>query len=164
MRQIIFLSFLFLNFNLKAQDSTVYQAFDFWLGEWEANWIDAEGNMMIGSNTISKDLDGKVIRESFSHPASNYQRTSISVFNQSDSTWRQAWADNTGNYVDFKGVVSDGIRVFQAEAIMSGEEKVIRRMIFYNIQPDSFDWDWEISKDGGKTWKLSWQINYLRKK
>jgi hypothetical protein len=37
------------------------------------------------------------------------------------------------------------------------------RMVFTNIKPDSFDWRWEASTDGGKTWQVNWPIHYKRK-
>jgi hypothetical protein len=42
--------------------------------------------------------------------------------------------------------------------------KMINRMVFYKIKPDSFDWNWEASTDGAKTWKTDWHIHYERKK
>jgi hypothetical protein len=41
-------------------------------------------------------------------------------------------------------------------------DNLVKRMVFYNITKEKFDWDWESSKDSGKTWNLSWQIHYLR--
>jgi hypothetical protein len=37
-------------------------------------------------------------------------------------------------------------------------------MVFFNIKPDSLDWSWEASTDGGKTWTVQWPIHYARKK
>lgn len=162
MRPIILFSLLFFGFNSSAQDSTLLNAFDFWVGEWEANWNDAQGNFITAHNTITKELDGKVIREQFSDPSTKFLGTSISVFSPADSSWHQAWADNSGGYIDLIGIVEDDIRIFQTKPVTSGEQTIIRRMLFYNIQPDSFTWDWEISKDGGKTWSLAWQIKYVR--
>jgi hypothetical protein len=164
MKQLLLLSVLFIGFNGSSQDSTIYQAFDFWVGDWEANWIDAKGNMIIGSNVITKELDGKVIRETFTDPSTGFLGTSISVYSPADSSWHQAWADNSGGYINFKGIVDEGVRIFQTDPLQKGDDVIVRRMMFYNIQPSSFDWDWEVSKDGGKTWKLAWQIKYLRKK
>ncbi len=31
-------------------------------------------------------------------------------------------------------------------------------------KPDSLDWSWERSDDGGKSWKVLWRIHYERKK
>lgn len=35
-------------------------------------------------------------------------------------------------------------------------------MRFYDILPGSFTWDWEGTRDGGRTWNLRWRIYYSR--
>ena len=162
MKALLFLSFIFVGLSSNAQDSAILKAFDFWVGEWEANWIDAKGNMKIGHNVITKTLDGKVIQENFSDPSSNFLATSISVYSTADSTWHHAWADNNGGYINLTGFVDQNVRIFQSEPVKKDDKTIIRRMLFYNIQPKSFEWDWEISEDGGKTWKLAWHITYIR--
>ncbi len=36
------------------------------------------------------------------------------------------------------------------------------KMVFYNIQPNSFDWEWKKSTDEGQTWQVLWKIRYDR--
>jgi hypothetical protein len=36
------------------------------------------------------------------------------------------------------------------------------RMVFCEIEADSFRWLWERSKDGGATWDPAWEIAYTR--
>jgi len=47
-------------------------------------------------------------------------------------------------------------------ASISATEKMTNRMVYYNIKQDSFDWSWEASTNGGKTWKQNWLIHYKR--
>lgn len=42
-------------------------------------------------------------------------------------------------------------------------KEVHQRMIWFNIEEDSLEWNWEKSTDGGKTWQLNWHISYTRK-
>ena len=37
-----------------------------------------------------------------------------------------------------------------------------RRETYYNIESDSFDYKWEESQDGGKTWTVYWKVKYRR--
>lgn len=164
MKQVLIVFCLLFSFSSFSQDSTILKAFDFWVGEWDALYNDAQGNQVIAHNKITKDLGGSVIREEFSDPSTGLLGTSISVFSPADSLWHQAWADNSGGYIDLVGIVDGDIRIFQTKPVESGEQTIIRRMLFYNIQPNAFSWDWELSVDGGKTWKLAWQISYVRKK
>ena len=94
----------------------------------------------------------------------NFNGISISVFSPADSLWHQAWADNSGGYINLIGKVEGEKRYFETPVEKKGDKTIIRRMVFYNITADSFTWDWELSNDGGKTWALQWQILYERAK
>ncbi|MEO9483615.1 MAG: hypothetical protein ABJG47_09230 [Ekhidna sp.] len=135
---------------------------DFWVGKWNLTW---EGGK--GTNLIEKKLDGRVIQENFEAIEGGfkgYLGTSISTFNPQDGKWHQAWADNNGGYIDLVGIMDGETRIFQMTSprqLPNGTTS-ISRMRFYNIQKDSFVWDWEASADGGESWQLSWRINYQR--
>ena len=59
----------FLGIPVQAQtsidDLPPEEFYDFWVGEWDASWDEPEGKKGKGVNVITKDLDQKVIRESF---------------------------------------------------------------------------------------------------
>lgn len=140
--------------------------FDFWVGEWELSWTDQQGNAGSGTNTIEKILDGVVIQENFEATGGSmegYKGKSVSVYNPARQSWHQAWVDNQGSYIDLKGSADGNKRIFQTGK-SSGPEGgvIINRMVFYDIEKDSFTWDWEASRDGGETWSLSWRIFYKR--
>lgn len=169
MKKIItILFFIIVNFcfgqseksHFTAKDSTL---FDFWVGEWDLTWKNADGSIGKGSNRIEKTLDGKVIQENF-RDVKGFKGTSISVFNTQRFTWHQAWADNQGGYFNFVGDIEGDKRIFRTIPRNVNDKTVILRMVFYNIKQDSLDWDWERSDDGGQTWSLQWRINYQRRK
>jgi hypothetical protein len=141
--------------------------FDFWVGEWEVSWEEAEGNMGRGTNTIEKTLDGNVIQEHFrvkDGRMSGFKGTSISVYQSRFNRWKQAWADNNGGYFDFTGSMDGANRIFQTALIEREDGSVFtQRMVFYDITENSMTWDWESSTDGGETWTLNWRIFYVRK-
>jgi hypothetical protein len=134
--------------------------FDFWLGEWEACWNENER----GTNHVTRILDGKIIQEDFNGaPASELHGLSFSAYDPERKLWCQTWVDNSGGYLDFTGLFQDGQMVLSRNAIVRGE-KCKQRMVWYNIEPDRFDWNWERSDDEGLTWRVLWQIKYTRKK
>jgi len=143
-------------------DSTLVRAFDFWVGDWEVSWIGSDSTRIIGSNTVAKILDGKVIQENFVDPSRNFKGTSISVFNPQTKQWHQAWADNNGGYYEFIGEVDGDDRIFKTEA--KDKRGAIYRMIFTEIEKDSFIWKWQGIRSGWDKWKTVWEINYKRKK
>lgn len=165
MKNLTLIILLFLSINLFSQDSTITSqehAFDFWVGNWSAEWKGKDGETIKGSNIITKTLDAKVIKEVFEDPSTGFKGTSISVYKTKTKTWHQAWADNQGGYYNFIGEIDGEKRIFKTLPKKVNENIVIQRMVFYDITPIKFTWDWESSKDGGKTWKLNWRVNYTK--
>lgn len=132
--------------------------FDFWVGEWDASW---EGGQ--GTNTITKIFNGCVIHEEFKAKGdAPFLGLSNSVYNSNTNKWQQTWVDNGGGYLDFLGEwVKD--RMILSRSFEKDDQTIFQRMIWYNITEDAFDWNWENSKDGGKTWDLNWKIKYTKK-
>jgi hypothetical protein len=147
------------NLTSTAKDSSL---FDFWVGQWDLTWQNADGTFGKGTNHIEKTLDGKVIQENF-RDVTGFKGTSISVFNPQRQMWHQAWADNNGGFFNFIGDADGEKRIFKTQPRDINGSIVVLRMVFYDIKPDSLTWDWERSNDGGKTWTLNWRINYIRK-
>lgn len=139
--------------------------YDFWLGTWEAAWDEGDGIKAHGTNTITRQLDGKVLTEQFRvHDGSSkgFKGTSISVYTPAQETWHQAWADNQGGYFDLVGSTDGDKRIFGTPPREVKGQTVIQRMVFHDITRDSFIWDWERTTDGGETWNTLWQIYYRR--
>ncbi len=130
--------------------------FDFWLGEWNLVW----GEDGKGTNRIGRILDGKIIQENFSAP--DLQGMSVSSYDAERKCWCQTWVDNNGTYLDFTGTFHEGRMNLTRDAIVRAEA-CKQRMVWYNIQEDEFDWNWERSDDGGETWRILWQIKYTRR-
>ena len=129
--------------------------FDFWLGQWDVTWGD-DGR---GTNRILRIMDDKIIQENFSAP--DLQGMSVSTYDSERGLWCQTWVDNSGSYLDFTGRFEDGKMILVRNAIVRGEA-CKQRMVWYNIEADQFDWNWERSDDGGSTWRTLWQIHYTR--
>jgi hypothetical protein len=139
--------------------------FDFWVGDWELTWPgEKAGETGHGTNTVKRILDGCVVQESFSgRGAMRLRGTSISIFDTTAGKWKQTWVDNEGSYLDFTGEFKDGQLILQREAIKKDGARVLQRMVWKNITASQFDWNWEASSDGGKTWIVQWPIHYKRK-
>jgi len=131
--------------------------FDFWLGEWDVSW----GEDGKGINHVLRIMDDKIIQENFSSP--DLRGMSVSSYDVERKLWCQTWVDNSGGYLDFTGGFEGERMTLIRDAIVRGE-KCKQRMVWYNIEPDQFDWNWERSDDGGVTWRVLWQINYKRRK
>lgn len=155
--------------SLHSQSSTLdispEDYFDFWIGEWDMTWLEPDSTTGTGFNKVEWILDGTVIKENFeglTGSSAGYIGKSYSVYKQTSGEWKQTWVDNTGDYLDFTGEFDDDKRMFTRTGTDQEGELILQRMIFYNIQPDSFTWDWESSRDNGSTWALNWRIQYER--
>jgi hypothetical protein len=149
---------------LPAHATAPAELFDFWVGDWQVTWKNANGSPGQGRNRVRKILDGKVIEEDFAGDPAVTPRLlgrSLSVLD-AGGVWRQAWADNQGGFFALTGSAEGESRYFSTGFRPVGEQLQGKRMRFYDIQADSFSWDWEGSNDGGKTWTLLWRLHYQR--
>jgi hypothetical protein len=132
--------------------------FDFLLGEWDCTWSDGER----GTDSVYLDLDDKVVVESFDgRPSLDYQGVSHSVYDRSDSRWKQTWVDTDGNYLDFVGGFSDGVMDLRREAPFNGGIALFR-LRWFDIERDALRRAYERSDDGGETWTTLWAIDFRR--
>jgi hypothetical protein len=137
--------------------------FDFWVGDWDATWPGQNGSPAgHGSNSITRVLDGCVVQENFVG-AVPFRGMSLSLFDLKADKWKQTWVDNQGAYLDFVGEFKNGQMILQREAIDPKGAKIFQRMVWKNIGANEFDWSWEASQDGGKSWQVQWPIHYKRK-
>lgn len=142
------------------------QQLDFWVGEWDLTWPGTKpGEVQHGTNSIHRVLDGCVVEENFSGGDDMHLRgKSVSIFDSRAGKWKQTWVDNEGGYLDFAGEFIDGQMILGRGFTRPDGVTVLQRMVFKNISPDGFDWSWEASADGGKSWQVNWPIHYRRRK
>ena len=136
---------------------------DFWVGEWTGTGKSYGPDNLVTEtmceNSISKDFDGHVIHEHFK--GAGLTGESWSVWVPGRKKWCQTWVDNQGGYIPLSGEKVGESVVLNTTHLP--EAKSYNRMVFKNIQKKQFDWDWEATSDGGKTWQPKWQIHYTRK-
>jgi hypothetical protein len=137
---------------------------DFWVGDWtmdgrsRTSFEKDEYTDGKCENTIAKVQDGKVIHENFR--TTGFTGESWSVYNAPAKKWNQTWIDNSGSYLLFEGGKEGDNVVLKMTNAPKGSAA---RMVFTEIKPDSFTWNWEQSRDDGKTWILMWELKYKRK-
>ena len=61
----------------------------------------------------------------------------------------------------FTGSKEDNKMILSRKLNYEGNE-ITQRMVFYNIEENKFDWNWESSKDNGNTWQHNWRLHYTR--
>jgi hypothetical protein len=171
MNKIFFIAACFLlNFANAQTNNTIAcslpeaSQFDFWIGDWDLTWNDT----LQATNHVEKILGNCTVQENFNSPKTNLLGKSWSVYNVNYKVWQQTWVDNYGGYTDVMGGIQGDSMVLSTPEknvpkTISPSGKIINRMVYFHITPKSFDWNWESSTDGGKTWKSNWLIHYRRK-
>ncbi len=153
----LFITLLVLcTFNIISQNNK--NTFDFWVGNWNAYWNDS----LKGTNTITKTLKDKVVEENFKINDKSFFGRSWTVYDSTNKIWQQTWVDDAGAYLVFTGGREGDKVILKMAPKKDNTGKIkISRMVFFNIKPDSFDWDWQSSYDQ-KFWTSNWLIHYKR--
>ena len=79
--------------------------------------------------------------------------------------WQQNWMDDKGGVTNFTDGHWDGTKlVFLADKKDSNGKPVKNRLSFFALGPDQVRQFSEQSRDGGTTWTVVYDFNYLRRK
>jgi hypothetical protein len=76
---------------------------------------------------------------------------SVSTYVARSGKGKQTWVNNQGGYLDFVGEFKDRRMMLARETTGPSGDKLLQRMVFNNITENELDWNWESSRDGGKT-------------
>lgn len=163
-KQAIKLSFLLIPLcafqNISAQLSKTTQ-FNFWIGKWD---LFSNGSKF-GESKVDTQLDNFVIQEDFvEYPPDPFHGINLTTYNDDSKKWEQTMVDNQGHHSFFAGEFKDGTAILIRNFKNKNGEDRIQRIRFYNISGNNFDWMFDASGDGGKTWNVFYTVHYVRKK
>ncbi|HSM85785.1 MAG TPA: bacterial transcriptional activator domain-containing protein [Candidatus Limnocylindrales bacterium] len=141
-----------------CEHAAVNRQFDFWVGEWD---VQTPQGQHAGDSSVQKILGGCVVLENWS--GSGSQGKSVNIYNPALKNWQQFWVDDAGRATLYTGALAGDEMRYVAEA---GEQNgpVARKMTFTPLGPDKVRQLGEMSTDGGKTWTVSYDLIYVRKK
>lgn len=136
--------------------------FDRFVGTWDADYTgyaeDGSVNRFHGQVIFGWIIDGRALQDVWiSYPkdgtaAERRIGTSVRFFDAKAGTWRVAWiAPADGGIVTLAGG-AEGERIVLLGRDSDGSSL---RWSFNEIRPDTFVWRGEVSRDGGKTWRLA---------
>lgn len=132
--------------------------FDFWVGSWEV--VNANGTIA-GRDRVESILDGCVLQETWSG-TSKSAGTSLNFFDTNRGKWRQFWVWREGTTLELEGGLVDGAMVLEGDSTEDG--KALRNRITWTDPPgERVRQRWEVSADGGATWKTIFEGTYWPK-
>ncbi len=138
-----------------------FRRFDFWIGEWDVQATGAPRAPVGAASHVTRDLDGCVILEHWVPPSAPAGK-SFNIFNTSSGKWEQYWVDARGTITHYIGEFREDGHLYYEATQFGSTNKV--RMTFFNQGPDQVRQLGHLSTDGGKTWTVSFDLTYLRKK
>ncbi|KLI62793.1 hypothetical protein [Aurantiacibacter marinus] len=137
-----------------------YQAFDFWVGEWN---VSANGSdQQVATSVIRKLANGCAIHETWM-PLQGGGGTSVSTRDPNSGTWHQLWVGSVPGRVFFEGGPVEGNMVLTGYwgTDNNGVAQLIR--MTYTAQEDGTVRQYgEVSTDHGANWSDSFDFIYSR--
>lgn len=148
----------------QACQDAEYRQLDFWVGEWDLSWTQADGSEGSGTNNITRSPFGDcVITENFDgNPTLQFKGMSVSTYFKPAGLWRQAWVDDQGGFFSLHGgPQEDGRFILDLDRV--NDEAPYLRMVWEEITDDSLIWRWQGKASVDAEWADRWVINYKRK-
>ncbi|HET9826842.1 MAG TPA: hypothetical protein VFP87_16000 [Chitinophagaceae bacterium] len=145
----------------------VYRQFDFWIGEWD---VYSRTGKKAGDSKIELILDSCIILENWKSASERtgmyYSGKSFNTYNAATRQWQQTWVDNVGGTTEFLvGHYESNKMIFLTKPFRVNKDTLaIRRLTFYNLEPNRVRQHAEISMDNGSTWITEYDLEYRRKK
>jgi len=136
-----------------------HRQFDFWIGEWE---VTNPAGRPAGDNRIEPILGGCVLRETWTG-AGGSNGTSYNAWDAQRRRWHQTWVDDGGLVLRLEGGLEGDRMVLTGETRDSSGAAVLNRITWQETGPGAVRQLWEVSPDGGKTWRVAFDGRYQRK-
>ena len=138
-----------------------YRAFDFWIGEWDAERADTHAPA--GRSSVRAEDAGCVITEHWTSVGQPYSGRSLNIYDRTSQKWEQFWVDSNGTRVHFVGGPTDsGMRITtEAPVPVAPSQQAYSRMTFTHNADGSVLQHGETSPDG-QTWTTSYAFIYRR--
>jgi hypothetical protein len=145
-----------------AGDST-YAALDFWLGSWRVY----EGEMLVGTNRISKILQGCAVVEEW-RDAEGGHGQSLFYVEPNLRQWKQVWVTEAALRVGgvkekhlIASLPNGGVR-FQGELRQPNGRTLLDRTTLVPLPNGEVRQLIEVSSDGGTSWRPTFDARYRR--
>jgi hypothetical protein len=134
--------------------------FDFWIGDWE---VFNPAGQKAGTNTVQLFSDGCGLMENWAGSQGGDGK-SINFYDSGTRKWYQSWIGSGGGALRYAGSFADGAMRFEGETIGADGKRTLQKLTFSKIDENTVRQLAETSVDGGKTWVVSYDFKYVRRK
>ncbi|HVD60260.1 MAG TPA: tetratricopeptide repeat protein [Gemmatimonadaceae bacterium] len=137
--------------------------FDFWIGQWDVTpWSGIVAGPP-GFNDVHAILESCVVFENW-RAGGGGEGKSFNYYDTNLSKWRQVWRDDAGSSLDYTGEFRDGAMRFTGWTLNAQGKRVEQKLTFTPYGKDTVRQTFEASNDGGKTWSVTFDGRYVRRK
>jgi hypothetical protein len=135
-----------------------YHQLDFWIGRW--NVYDRGDGALAGTSVIEKVLNGCAIEVDWHGADGSGEIRELFYYQKAAQRWRQIWVSDEGPTKERQSLPGSATLQFLGEVReLAGGSHLDRSTV--TPQPDGRIHQLiEISRDGGKTWKTSFDGEY----
>lgn len=134
---------------------------DFWVGEWDVTGPQGP----VGTSSVQLILGSCVVLENWTGRLGG-EGKSFNVYDAGADEWQQYWVadQQQGSTFFTQGIYADGkLQYRHAEARAPDGTRFLRRLAFFNLDPNNVRQLAERSNDGGGTWVTEYDFHYTRK-
>lgn len=137
-------------------DKAEFKQFDFWVGSW--NVLNPSGAAS-GTSDVVRVANGCAILEQWLGGAGG---TSLNYYDETDGAWHQVWVGAGGRTLHLKGGFQEGKMVMTGERT-TPKGPVKDRLSWTPLPEGGVLQEWEMSIDGGKTWRKTFSGKYVKR-
>ncbi len=134
--------------------------FDFWVGDWD---VFNTAGQKVGTNLIQLFSNGCGLMENWTS-ALGGDGKSINFYDVGTNKWYQSWIGSGGGALLYSGNFSGGAMRYEGFTIGQDGKKTLQKLTFFKVDENTVRQLAETSNDDGKTWTVSYDFKYIRKK
>jgi tetratricopeptide (TPR) repeat protein len=142
------------------QKNPQYRQFDFWVGNWD---VYGKGGALVGHSHVDLILGKCVVSENWTDMTGG-EGKSYNKYNAPLQRWEQYWVDQYGQTTFYAGRLEGPNMVYLADGFSPAGKPQKQRLTFFPLGPDKVRQFGESSDDGGTTWKVAYDLTYIRQK
>jgi len=124
--------------------------------EWQEMTGAAEFQMAVGGCALVMNFSGEMMGMPF-------KGMMVQCYSREYSQWQAIWTDNMGASITVYTGNMQGDKLVLTGTEKWGGQEYLARISTFNMKDTSYDWTYEMSMDGGKTWVKSMESHYVKK-
>jgi hypothetical protein len=116
----------------------------------------------MANSEITREANGCAIRESWM-PRNGNSGTSLNYFDRTTGKWHQLWVGAGGGVLHLTGALEGQAMIMRGERQMP-QGRVMDKISYTPLPDGRVSQQWDISTDGGQTWRTTFLGFYTRRR